>query len=364
LEASAVENRFNLEKYLSDGVEALVKSAMKSTLKNPKESAFLLKYATHAKKSEKIRHKAGINGEHIPSFLIASITLDCNLRCAGCYAHANQKHSGNEQLSSSEWNRIFDEAGELGVAMILLAGGEPLMRLDVIKEAAKHKNIIFPIFTNGTMINSELLNILDKHRNLVPILSIEGNELQTDTRRGRGIYEKTLEIMKKLKDKGLLYGVSITVTTENLATVTDDRYINWLESLGCKATLFVEYVPFESKELALSEQERLDLAERLHAIRLKGGDMILVSFPGDEKETGGCLAAGRGFFHINAAGGAEPCPFSPHSDTSLKTVSLRQALQSPLFVSLRNSDILIQEHSGGCTLFDYDNTVLSLLTSN
>lgn len=91
--------------------------------------------------------------------------------------------------------------------------------------------------------------------------------------------------------------------------------------------------------------------------------MILLSFPGDEKETGGCLAAGRGFFHINANGGAEPCPFSPHSDTSLKNVSLRQALQSPLFVSLKNSAMLMREHTGGCTLFELADKVTALLSA-
>jgi MoaA/NifB/PqqE/SkfB family radical SAM enzyme len=48
--------------------------------------------------------------------------------------------------------------------------------------------------------------------------------------------------------------------------------------------------------------------------------MIIVSFRDNEAESGGYLAAGRGFFNINAEGGAEPCSFSPYSDTSLKTL--------------------------------------------
>ena len=247
--------------------------------------------------------------------------------------------------------------------MILLAGGEPLMRRDVIAEATKHKSILFPIFTNATMLGTEYLELMDKHRNLVPIVSIEGNETQTDARRGNGIYAQTVDTMRMLREMGLLFGVSITVTEENLTTVTNAAYINWLGSLGCKVTLFVEYVPFESKELALDEQEREDLAKQLSTLRKASDKMILLSFPGDEKETGGCLAAGRGFFHINANGGAEPCPFSPHSDTSLKNVSLRQALQSPLFVSLKNSAMLMREHTGGCTLFELADKVTALLSA-
>lgn len=46
--------------------------------------------------------------------------------------------------------------------------------------------------------------------------------------------------------------------------------------------------------------------------------MVFLSFSGDEKYVGGCLAAGRGFFHINANGEVEPCPFSPYSDVNSK----------------------------------------------
>ena len=53
---------------------------------------------------------------------------------------------------------------------------------------------------------------------------------------------------------------------------------------------------------------------RVNYFRENMEDMIVVSFPGDEKSSGGCLAAGRGFFHINSHGGAEPCPFSPYSE--------------------------------------------------
>ena len=69
---------------------------------------------------------------------------------------------------------------------------------------------------------------------------------------------------------------------------------------------------------------------------------------------GGCLAAGRGFFHINPYGGAEPCPFSPYSDINLRNVSLRQALRSPLFQKIRAASVLAASHSGGCVLFEQD----------
>ena len=75
--------------------------------------------------------------------------------------------------------------------------------------------------------------------------------------------------------------------------------------------------------------------------------MVFVSFPGDEKSSGGCVAAGRGFFHINSHGGAEPCPFSPYSDINVRDTSLKEALNSGLFRALRENGHLLEDHAGG-----------------
>ena len=85
------------------------------------------------------------------------------------------------------------------------------------------------------------------------------------------------------------------------------------------------------------------------------------AFPGDEKSSGGCVAAGRGFFHINAAGGAEPCPFSPFSDCNVRDTSIREALRSPLFFALNTQGLLKDEHIGGCTLYANREQVAQLL---
>ena len=66
-------------------------------------------------------------------------------------------------------------------------------------------------------------------------------------------------------------------------------------------------------------------------------EMIIISFPGDEQHMGGCLAAGRGFFHIGPDGSAEPCPFSPFSDSNVLSLGVKGALSSPLFRKLRKA---------------------------
>ena len=362
-----MENKeFNLVEYMTSGVERIVKGAVKATLTDPRESAFMARFALSSKEASRRRAKADAEGENIPPFLIASITSSCNLHCAGCYSRQNHACTDDapiDQLTGEDWDNIFAEARELGISFILLAGGEPLLRKDVIEAAGNYPEIIFPIFTNGTLLGDAYIKLFDKKRNLLPVLSIEGRQEKTDERRGDGIYASVKTAMESIQKNHLIFGASVTSTTANLQEVTGKAFLDELRESGCKVVIYVEFVPVteESKELAPGDAEREYLRNRLDEIREEYSDMVFVSFPGDEKTSGGCLAAGRGFFHINSHGGAEPCPFSPYSDINVKNTSLRQALHSPLFTALRDQNVLMEEHSGGCVLFERKDTVEALL---
>lgn len=356
-----------LNDYMSKAIRNIVKTAVKGCLENPKEAAFLLKYGNVCKKAEKVRKDYEDKNQHIPPFLIASISHSCNLYCKGCYARAN--HSCDESctdilLSDERWGELFSEAETLGISFILLAGGEPLIKTEIINKAAKVKNILFPVFTNGTLIDNNYLDLFDKNRNILPILSIEGDKAATDSRRGEGTYDTIKTVMEKMKKRGIFFGASITVTTDNFDICSSVDYINDLYNKGAKVVLFVEYVPVEEKTgyLAPADKERAILEERQQELREKFKDMIFLSFPGDEKALGGCLAAGRGFFHINVKGGAEPCPFSPFSDISLKDHSMLEALDSPLFKKLGSAGFFTEGHDGGCLLFSKENEVKELIS--
>ena len=145
-----INNDIDLQEYMSDGVQRIVSDVMKATLRNPRESALFLKFGLSSRASSKRRQKLEEQGEHVPPFLIASITSSCNLHCAGCYSRCNNATTDTEpveQLSSSDWKKIFDDADDMGVSFIFLASGEPMLRRDVITEATEKKNILFPMFT-------------------------------------------------------------------------------------------------------------------------------------------------------------------------------------------------------------------------
>ena len=361
-----MNERFDLQQYLTEGVEQVVKDALRATLKDPRGSAFLGRFAIASAKASKKRAEEEKEGLHVPSYLIASVASICNLHCAGCYSranHATEDCEASMQLTDEEWLRIFSEAEELGISFILLAGGEPMLRRDIITAAGSIKSILFPIFTNGTFMDDKYFDLLDRCRNLIPVISIEGGREETDSRRGEGVYDLTVSRMDELRRRGLIYGVSVTVTKENLKEVYSDEFLDTLRSRGCKAVFYIEFVPVteEAADLAPDDADREYMVSRIDDLRANKQDMIYVSFPGDEKSSGGCLAAGRGFFHINSHGGAEPCPFSPYSDINVKDTSLREALNSKLFTAMRSGDILSGEHIGGCVLYEKREQVEALL---
>ena len=113
----------NLTESMSRAIAELVGSALRASLKNPRESAFFLRAAAAQKKAAEKRRAAEAAGSHVPPFLIASIAGNCNLHCAGCYARANRSCSDRaaEELAAERWSALFREAGELGISFILLA---------------------------------------------------------------------------------------------------------------------------------------------------------------------------------------------------------------------------------------------------
>ena len=160
-----------------------------------------------------------------------------------------------------------------------------------------------------------------------------------------------------------MFGASITVTTENMREVMSHDYVDGLIRKGARMILYIEFVPVtdEARHLAPQDQEREYMAERMDELRHEFSNMILLSFPGDELAMSGCMAAGRGFLHINSHGGAEPCPFSPFSDVNVKDTSLKEALNSGLFRKIISEGLLAESHAGGCVLYEKRDQVENLL---
>jgi len=79
-----MNKNMDLSEYMSTSIEKIINSAIRTSLKNPREIAFLVKHIMAQNTSRKRRRAYEEKGHHIPPFLIASITSSCNLFCKGC----------------------------------------------------------------------------------------------------------------------------------------------------------------------------------------------------------------------------------------------------------------------------------------
>lgn len=349
-------NAMDISLFMNQGILSIARTAAAFYFTDKKNRRFIMDFTPQLTRNAKIRAEQEQSGIHIPPFLIASIASRCNLHCTGCYARADgacSDHQQKAEMDVSHWKSIFEQANALGISFILLAGGEPLLRKDILSLAGNYPDIIFPVFTNGTLIDEAYIDLFHNCRNLIPVLSMEGTAADTDLRRGAGISDQLSKVMSELKQRQILYGTSVTVTHHNLEYVTGRKFVDELQSQGCSIIFYVEYVPVEkgTESLVLTDDDLNQLQADVQDLKAACEKMIILSFPGDEAAMGGCLAAGRGFFHINPTGGAEPCPFSPYSKLNLTQASLLEVLQSDFFEKVRAIEERADIHQGGCTLF-------------
>lgn len=346
---------------LNDSLKVFFKDAVRVTWKDPAQAIHFLKTVHWQTKATRRRTKAAQNGIHVPPIMIFSITHKCNLHCKGCYAKALDRKVQDE-LPPEEIDRIIGEARDLGTSFFVLAGGEPFMRKDLLDMTARYPDIIFLVFTNGLLIDDDRLKKIKKQRNVVPVISLEGHEAETDDRRGVGVYDHLRSTVKRLHDAGIFFSVSLTVTQMNLNTVIEESFIQDLFDKGCKLFFFLEYTAIHegTEDWMPNNTDRQRLNRTVARFREKI-PALFISVPGDEEEFGGCLSAGRGFLHITPEGQMEPCPFAPFSDTSVRDVSVEQALQSKLLSVIRQNADKLEEGEGGCTLWQQREWVMSLL---
>jgi MoaA/NifB/PqqE/SkfB family radical SAM enzyme len=327
-------------------------NAFKICASNPAQAYSFFRTVQQQIKAAGVRSSYEKQGIHVPPMMIYSVTSRCNLHCKGCYHHS-LRTGLHEELSTEKMESVIKEAGELGISFIILAGGEPLVRRELIDICGSYPNIQFLIFTNGMLIDDDLVARLDKQRNIIPVISLEGNQAETDNRRGPGIYTGLETTIAKLKKKHIFWGTSPTVTRANYATLTGEQFVLNLFNKGCRLFFFSEYTPVVpgTEGWVITDEQRARLVKTTAEFRQKFA-ALFVSVPGDESEFGGCLAAGRGFIHVSSEGNVEPCPFVPYSDTNLKNVSLKEALQSKFLACIRDNADCLDEGPGGCALWD------------
>lgn len=289
---------------------------------------------------------------NIPWAILMDPTSACNLHCTGCWA---AEYGNKLNLSYEELDNIIRQANEIGTYFFLYSGGEPLVRKsDIIRLCEAHPDCTFTAFTNGTLIDEAFADEMLRVKNFIPAISAEGFEEATDSRRGKGTYQKILRAMEILKAKKLLFGISACYTNVNVSDVGSENYYNQMLDWGAKFCWFFTYMPIgrdAAPELMVSAEQRKFMYEQVRAFR-ETKPLFTLDFWNDGEYAEGCIAGGRRYLHINAAGDVEPCAFVHYSDSNIREKTLLEALQSPLFMGYRRNQPFNQNMLRPCPVLD------------
>lgn len=347
---------------LNSSIISTFTDALKISLRNPPQALFTLKTLYWQKRAQARRLEGEKEGLHAPAIMIVSVTGKCNLNCLGCYSHAQQRHL-KEEMSTDLLKSILKQAREFGTSIVLLAGGEPLTRKDLLDVTKDFPDIIFPLFTNGLLIDKRIVERFSKQRNTIPVISIEGDEHDTDGRRGKGVHGKLEHVFKILKKENVSFGVSFTMTSRNFDSIVKEDFIKTIHRNGSRLFFFIDYIPVKegTEHLVLTKEQSKSVSSIMGSLRKKFAGLF-IAFPGDEEALGGCLASRKGLVHISPDGSLEPCPFAPYSDCNLSNMSLKDALGSRLLKEIGDNQAMLQEHKGGCALWENRSFLRSLVS--
>ena len=270
---------------------------------------------------------------NIPWAILLDPTSACNLHCTGCWA---AEYGNRLNLTFDEIDRIIRQGKELGVYMYIYTGGEPLVRkADLIRLCEKHSDCVFLCFTNGTLIDESFADEMLRVKNFVPAISLEGAEASTDSRRGKGTYQKVVRAVELLRRKKLLYGISSCYTSVNWDAITSDAYYDDLIAKGAYFIWYFHYMPVGNDavpELLPSPWQREAVYRRIRRLRAEK-PLFAMDFQNDAEYMGGCIAGGKRYLHINANGDVDPCVFVHYSNANIRSCTLLEALQSPIFMA-------------------------------
>ena len=160
--------------------------------------------------------------------------------------------------------------------------------------------------------------------------------------------------MALLRERGLVFGISLTLTRLNVEEVTSEAFITFLLEQGALYGWSFHYLPIghtPNPELMVTPEQRAYLARRIPEIRTTLG-LQIADFWNDGELAGGCIAGARHYFHITANGSVEPCAFVHFTRENIREKSLLEVLRSPIFTAFQQRQPFSQNLLRACPIID------------
>jgi radical SAM protein with 4Fe4S-binding SPASM domain len=181
------------------------------------------------------------------------ITLRCNLRCSHCGSSAGL--SGPNELNTQECFRLCEELAELSCEDVALIGGEPFLREDwfSIVQCIRNLGMNLNIASNGTILEKYIEKISQLKPSVVGI-SLDGLKESHEKIRGRYTFEKAIEAIELLREKGIQTTVITTVSKINFKDLPEMKKLFYKKGINWQIQLARPFGNFK-KEQMLSKEE-------------------------------------------------------------------------------------------------------------
>lgn len=273
-------------------------------------------------------------GSVVPLTVKLSPTMRCNLRCKGCFAaHAPI----DADLGLEVVSRLVAEARAMGTPSIGVIGGEPLLVHSLFDVFRANRDMGFYLVTNGTLVTREVCERLKELPNVLTVLSIEGFRATNDALRGKGVYDRILRAMSRLRDARVGFAFSTVVHRANRDEVVSAEFMDHMIAQGCIAGGFLPYVPVGNEprfDIVCSPDEVKGYYAKLDELGRRRALLVLKEGYSDGTFfNSGCGAAET--LHVSAHGVVEPCNGIQFTTANVKTSSLEEIVASPFFQAIR-----------------------------
>lgn len=154
-----------------------------------------------------------------PKWIAWEITRRCNLRCIHCRSSSEAEVKGHPDFSTEEAYRIIDDISSYAKPVLVLSGGEPLLRSDVF-DIARHgtgKGLRMCLATNGTLVDDDVCKRIKESGIRMVSLSLDGSTeaIHDDFRRQKGAFSGVINAARLFKKHDIEFLINSSFTKRN-----------------------------------------------------------------------------------------------------------------------------------------------------
>jgi len=313
----------------------------------------------------------------LPRLIAWEVTRTCNLSCIHCRAASVDKPYPNE-FTTEECLKLLDGVVAFASPIMILTGGEPLLRPDIFEIASygSEKGLRMVMATNGLLIDPETCQQMKESSIQRVSISIDGSTAKSHDqfRQVDGAFVGSLRGIDFLRQASIEFQINTTITRENLHELPEIQKLT--QDLGAAAHHIFLLVPtgrgkdFKDQEIAAADYERTlhwfyDQRDKVpmqlkatcapHYYRImrqrakEEGKKITVQSHGMDAVTRGCLG-GTAFLFISHVGQVQPCGYLEVDCGNVRQQPLEEIWHnSKVLRSLRN----FEEYKGKCAVCEY-----------